>query len=126
MLIKIILTALISIILINTLKQIKSEYALPLTIAVSLIMFGMIINEAYPVINYIKSLTDSIKLENELLNTIIKVCIISYLKIFICNLCNDYGYKSISDKVDLAVRFTLIYLCIPWISKLYININKLL
>ena len=110
----------------NTLKQIKSEYALPLTIASSIIILGIIIKEITPVIFYIQNLIDKMGIEGELTSTIIKVCLISYGNNFICNLCLDYGYKSIADKVDLATRFSLIALSIPWITKLYININKLL
>ena len=126
MIIKIMLIALTSVILINTLKQIKSEYALPLTIAAAVAMLSIIINEIKTFIDSIKHITTEFPIDNELINIVIKICFIGYVKNFIYNICIDYGYKSIADKVDLAARITLISLCLPWIYELLVNINKLL
>lgn len=126
MITKIMLIAVLSIVLSNTIKEIKPEYSIYITIASSITMLSIIINELKPIYDSLNNTALNYLFDDELLKSITKICLIGFLKNFIINICLDYGYKTIAGKVDFAARITMVSLCIPWIEKFLVNIKKLL
>lgn len=126
MITKVILVSVLTIVLSNTIKEIKPEYSIYITIAASIAMLSIILNELKPIYDILnKTFTDYL-FDDELFKSIIKICFIGFFKNFIVNICMDYGYKTIAGKVDFAARITMVSLCIPWIEKFLVNIKKLL
>ncbi len=123
---KIIIISVTGIIIINIIKEFKSEFALPVSIITGTVILKLIIQEIYVVKSDVMLLISDMNIDSDIIKLCFEVCILTLAKNFICNLCNDYGHKSIADKVDLAARIAMISLCIPWLKQLLVNINKLL
>ena len=126
MITKVILVSVLTIVLSNTIKEIKPEYSIYITIAASIAMLSIILNELKPIYDILNKIFTDYLFDDELFKSIIKICFIGFLKNFIVNICMDYGYKTIAGKVDFAARITMVSLCIPWIEKFLVNIKKLL
>lgn len=126
MIVKIVLIALCSMILSNMLKEIKPEFSIYITISTNIIMLYIILYYLKPMHEMLSQKILEYNLDNELISTVIKICAVEYLKVFIINICTDYGYKSLADKVDFAARITMLSMCFPWIFKVLVDINKLL
>lgn len=123
---KVFLLSVIGVVLVNIIKQIKPEYAPPLSIALSLTLVGIIALECKTVINIIGNELVDIPHADKMYRDLIKILLIGYVSKFICNLCDDYGMKSLSDKVDFASRLVVISVAISWIKNLLVDIKLLL
>ncbi len=123
---KIILIAIAGLITVNIVKEFKIEFALPISIITCIVILKLIIQDIYKIKSEFMLLIADINIDSDIVALCFKICAITLSKNFICNLCTDYGHRSIADKVDLAARITMISLCIPWLKQLLININKLL
>lgn len=123
---KIVLIAVTGIITVNIVKEFKSEFALPVSIAIGIVILKLLINEMYKIKSDIMILISDMNIDSDIVLLCFEICALTIAKSFICNLCIDYGHRSIADKVDLAARIAMISLCIPWLKQLLININKLL
>ncbi len=124
--IRLIAVAIISIVLLDIIKQLKSEYVSVLSLAVSVVMLGMLMPEAKKLYLNVSDLLDIIKLPDRLFYDLVRICLIGYICKIVCNFCDDNGYKSVSDKVDLGCRIYVSGITITWIYKLMVYINKLL
>lgn len=112
--------------MINLLKSVKPEFVILFTLATGIIMLKLIFSELYILNIKFRNLATEINIDIEFLNVFIKLCFVSFIKVLICDLCNDYGNTFISDKVDFASRIVMLTLCFPWLQKLIVYINKLL
>ena len=126
MFIKIVIIVVISLVLINMLKEIKPEFSIYVTIATSITTMFIIVNELQPIYEIIDKTRSEFNFDDELIQVVLRICLIGYLKNFITDICIDYGHKTLADKVDFAARIAMVSLCIPWIKQLMVNINKLL
>ena len=123
---RIIAIALIGVILTNVIRQTKAEYAVPLSLAVAITLLTLIVNDARQLYIYAKNLMSELPVANELSADVLKICIIGYTNKFTCSLCEDYGHKSIADKVDAASKIAVSIIALPWVYRLMVDINKLL
>ncbi|MBQ8525191.1 MAG: hypothetical protein IJ460_00500 [Clostridia bacterium] len=107
-------------------KQYRSEYAVPAAVAVSVCLLWIIAEEAIALREITGSLTDELNIDSELVRDIIKIICISYARKIGCDMCTDFGYKAIADKVDIFGRFAAAAVIIPKLHSLYVDIIKLL
>ena len=126
MLIKIVFIVICSLLLINMLKEIKPEFSIYITIGSSIVILIVIINELKPLYQMINNAKYEFSLDDELVQTVVRICLIGYIKNFVIDICIDYGHNTLADKVDFASRITMVSMCIPWIKQLLVDINKLL
>lgn len=123
---KLIATALISIILLDIIKQLKAEYSSALLLAISTVMLAMLLPEAKKLYLSVADMLKIISLPDKLFYDLMKICLSAYICRIVCNLCEDSGYKSVSDKVDICCRIYVSGITISWMYSLIVNINKLL
>ena len=123
---KIIIVAVISLLAVNTIKQIKGEYAVALSLAISTVLIAIILPDAKRLYLSINDLMKDLPYTQKLFTDLTKICLIGYGCKFTCNLCDEYGSKSISDKIDLACRIYTCSIAVSWLYKLLVDINKLL
>ena len=124
--IRIILFAIVIVIAIALVKQIKPEFTVFLVIAGSLIILGYILNWFTPIINAIEQITSLTGISNVLIQNILKIVGIGYLTEFAANICIDSGNNSIADKVQLAGKTFILIVSLPILTQLIEIISGLL
>ena len=122
---KIALLALVSLVGILVVRQLKSEFALPLTIGASVVILLMLCDELYQVVYTFYAFADDASVDGEAISCVIKVVGIGYLAEFSNNLCVDANCKSIGDKVMLASKIAILFCALPVVEKLFIVIKNL-
>ena len=122
---KIALLALLSIAGIAIIKQLKPEFAVPMTIGVSVLLLLMICDELYNVVYTFYNFADSANVDSEAIGCVIKVVGIGYLAEFSNNVCVDANCKSIGDKVLLASKIAILFCALPIVEKLFTVIMNL-
>lgn len=122
---KIALLALMSIACIAIIKQLKPEFAMPLTIGVSVFLLLMICDELYNVVYTFYNFADQAFIDSEAIGCVIKVVGIGYLAEFSNNVCVDANCKSVGDKVLLASKVAILFCALPIVQKLFTVIMNL-
>lgn len=111
--IKIVFIALICAIIIVYLKSTNSELALLATIGASIIVIFFTIDylaETYDFLNKLISLTG---VDNELYVIIFKITAIGYLIEFGASIIEDFGVKSLADKLVFAGKLIIFSISLP-------------
>ena len=122
---KIALLALVSIAGIAIVRQLKPEFAMPLTIGVAVLLLLMICDELYNVVYTFYSFADQANIDSEAIGCVIKVVGIGYLAEFSNNVCIDANCKSVGDKVLLASKVAILFCALPIVEKLFAVIMNL-
>ena len=126
MLIKILVTSIVGLFILNFIKEYKKEYAVPLAIAIGLILTGMCIVQIKEIYFSYKSEIDNLNINSKLIKDVVKICVISYISKFTVDLCNENGSKYISSKIEFGTKITITIIVLPYIFNMYVNIIKLL
>ena len=124
MFLRCVFSAVAGLFLVNTLRQCKSDYAPAITVCVCIYITLMCI-ESF-LMMYTDITVNILPIDNGLTKPVLKIVGISYLRSFICGICNDYGQKSIAEKVDFAARIAAVSIVAPEIMKVFVYIIKLL
>ena len=122
---KIALLALVSIVGIAIVRQLKPEFAMPMTIGVSVVLLLMICDELYNVVYTFYNFADRANIDSEAIGCVIKVVGIGYLAEFSSNVCSDANCKSVGDKVLLASKIAILFCALPIVEKLFTVIMNL-
>ena len=126
MLVKITLIGIFGIVIINMVRQYKSEYAVVAALAVAISMMFVLLELIGDVKKAFDNYVEAFALSGELVKGVFKITSIAYVRKFGCDISTDFGYKIIADKIDLAARLAVVIILFPEIMSLYVNIIKLL
>ena len=94
------------------LKELKQEYSVMLMIAGGIIIIIWGLAKVYPVVNYIRELTDSNNI-SEYFSVILKVLGISFIVQTGADICRDFGETSIASKVEFAGKAVILAVILP-------------
>ena len=122
---RIALLALVSIAGIAIIRQLKPEFAMPMTIGVSVLLLLMICDELYNVVYTFYNFAEQANVDSEAIGCVIKVVGIGYLAEFSNNVCVDANCKSVGDKVLLASKVAILFCALPIVEKLFTVIMSL-
>ena len=117
-LLKIIGIAIITSIAVVVVKQVKSEFAIIVGLAGSVIILTMIIGELSQVMTQVNSIVSKTSINTNLFKSILKIVGIGYLTEFAANICSEIGSQSISSKVIFAGKVVILCLALPIVSSL--------
>ncbi len=110
---KIVCIALICAVIIVYLKSSNSELTLPATIGSGILIIYLAVNYAYENIQVFKTLIDLTGVSSYLFKIIFKITSIGYLVEFAAGTIEDFGLKSISDKLVFAGKIIIIGVSMP-------------
>ena len=116
--IKIIGVGLVALILIIILKQYKPEFTIYASIIAGAIIFFMVMDKLYSIINLLSKISQKAGTGNEFLKTILKITGIAILTEFAVSICKDSGESAIANKIDLGGKVIIISISIPIITAL--------
>ncbi|MDR0850289.1 MAG: hypothetical protein LBN07_02260 [Christensenellaceae bacterium] len=99
-------------------RQIKTEYAVFVGLAGSIIIVILIINQLSFVVGYFGEVINRTGLDPTLFTAILKIVGVGYITEFVANICSDAGSNSTGDKVLLAGKVVILCLALPIITAL--------
>ena len=104
---------LITVVLYHAIPCQRKELAMMLSIAVSCMVCVVAFSFLQPVVDFLKHLQESAKLDNDIVNILVKVVGIALITEVTTLLCNDFGNGGLGKTVQfLAVAATL-WLSLP-------------
>lgn len=116
---KILIIAIFAVITISLIKQIKSEFAIALSVGVSVVLMLMLFDELFNVVQTFYNLSDKAQIDSGIFSIVIKVVGIGYLAEFTNNVCVDANCKSVGDKVILASKIAILLCALPIVENLF-------
>lgn len=123
--VKIVIIGLIFAVIIIYLKSVNKEIALLAAIASGIILLVSILSSLKEVFEIYNQIADAGGVASDLIKLIIKITIICYIVEFAVGLIEDFGLKSLADKVSLAGRIIIILTAAPIITALIKTIGSL-
>lgn len=116
--IKIIGVALITVVCVLLVKQVKPEIAVCIGLVGGIIIISMIINYVFEIINAFTFIVDKTGVGTGIFKTVLKIIGVGYLAEFSANLCNDSGNTSIGDKIILAGKIIILAYSLPIVTSI--------
>ncbi|HHY03857.1 MAG TPA: stage III sporulation protein AD [Thermoanaerobacterales bacterium] len=104
---------LVATILVVLIEQEKPEIALQISIVVGVIIFLMMLDKIFAVINVLKDLSQRANINSLYMSTILKIIGISYIAEFGSQICKDAGSSSTATKIEFAAKITIMVLSLP-------------
>ncbi|MBR2384782.1 MAG: hypothetical protein IKA99_04125 [Clostridia bacterium] len=123
---KIIAVGLICSFLIVYLKSTDSNLAMPLTVCSGIILLSMTVSYLIEFLQVFKSFTSNSYVDGNIIKLAIKILAISYLVEFSASTIEDFGLKSIADKVVFAGKIIILTVSLPIIETLIETVLSLL
>lgn len=113
---KIIAIAVVIAILCYYLKSVGSELFVPALISGGVILLFYTAAYLSSAIGIFSSLIESTKIDSGLIACVLKITVVCYLIEFACSLIEDFGIKSLSDKLLFAGKIIVLCLSAPIIK----------
>lgn len=117
--VKISLLAILCVVGIAVVRQLKSELAVPLTIGVAVVIVSMLCDKLFDLVYTFYDFSAEANIDSEAIACVIKVVGIGYLAEFTNNVCVDANCKSIGDKVLFASKIAILLCALPMVDKLF-------
>ncbi|MBR2974803.1 MAG: hypothetical protein IKC47_03580, partial [Clostridia bacterium] len=102
--IRIVGLAIVSLVAIVLVRQVKPEMSVVLTIAVSVILVFTVLDELFDVVYTFYSVAENTGVDANYFSGVLKIVGIGYLGEFCNNICVDSNCKSVGDKVLFASK----------------------
>lgn len=123
---KIIVMGLLFAIIIIYLQSINREIALVATIVAGIIILMAIVDLLYSVFDLYKQIALLGGMSGDVLKLIIKITLICYIVEFAVGIIEDFGLKSLADKVSVAGKLIVVIMATPVITSLINLIGSLI
>ena len=117
--------AIISIIVLTVVKQLKNEFVLATRLAVTAVFITIIITLCIPIYNYIAKLTESIAI-SQYVTLILKGTGIAIIVKVCSEICHDMGEDSVASYVESIGKLILLIMSIPLIEEILSVIKELI
>lgn len=117
---------LITVCLVAVVKQAKPEFAIFISLAGGTIILLMIVNMLASLFGEIGGITAAAGIDGELFGVLIRIVGIGYLTEFASDICVDAGSSSMSNKIMLAGKITILFLALPILKGIFEIITGLI
>ena len=109
---KIAAVGIVSAVLIVYLKSIGSELALPATVCAGIVVLYMTVTYVSAFVSYFRQLGEASGIDRSVFGIVIKILAISYLVQFATSTVEDFGLKSIADKIVFSGKILILTMVI--------------
>ena len=107
-------------------RQYKPEYAVFVSLAVGILVIGMLCSQLLPIFDELKTMLSKASLSLEYIAILIKSLGVCYLTQLASDACRDAGEMAISSKLELAGKITVLSLGLPLFGKLLEIVKQLI
>ncbi|MDY2879624.1 MAG: SpoIIIAC/SpoIIIAD family protein [Candidatus Borkfalkiaceae bacterium] len=123
---KIVAVGLVCAVIVVWLKSVGSEYALLAAIASSVLLLTMTLSYVIRFVGFFTRLSETTGVSSEVVVLVLKILGISYLIEFSSSLIEDFGLKSLSEKVVFAGKIVILTLSVPVMESVVSAVLELL
>ncbi len=124
--IKLSIIALVFAIVIVYMKSINGEISLVLTISASIIFLIIAVEMIGDTFSFFSNLAKISKIDENVIKIIIKIVLICYLSEFSIGIIEDFGIKSLADKLSLVSKLIVMAVAMPVLENLIEVIKSIL
>jgi stage III sporulation protein AD len=117
-LIKIIGIAFVTVITSILIKSTKPELSFAVTVTGVIVILLFILDGLQGTIILFNSISQTVGVDNQLIKILLKIIGVGYITEFASGILNDFGGNTISDKVVLGGKITILLLSMPIIENL--------
>lgn len=96
-----------------TIKNVKPEFAILVSLSGGILILLLVFNLFGTVFSSFNQIIEKTGLSNQIFKLLIKVVGIGYITGFTSDLCQDCGVSNLSNYVNLAGKITILVLCFP-------------
>ena len=107
-------------------KSGKSEYAVYISVAVSLLLFGCMLERLRDAVDSLGRIGNYIKVDQRFFGTMMKMIGITYVGEFASGICKDAGYSSIAGQIELFARLAVLAVSMPVLLALLETVHDFL
>lgn len=126
MLIKIVAIGIIGTFLSLLIKQYRPDMAVAVPILTTVAILALCIPYLSDVINICQSIATYTGINSEHIKTVLKIISVAYICQFASDICKDAGETSISGKIELGGKLTIITLMMPVVISLLSVISDII
>ena len=123
---KIVAVGLVCAVIVVWLKSVGSDYALLAAIASSVLLLTMTLSYVIRFVGFFNRLSETTGVSSEVVVLVLKILGISYLIEFSSSLIEDFGLKSLSEKVVFAGKIVILTLSVPVMESVVSAVLELL
>ena len=123
---KVVIIGIVCTIIIVYLKNVNSDFVMPVTICSGILILILTFSYVSDFIVLFKTIADNSGLDSSVFKIILKIVAISYLVEFSATLIEDFGLKSLADKVVFAGKILILTMSAPIIESLINVVSNLL
>lgn len=110
--------ALVSVVAIVLVKQVKPEIATVLTIGVGVLIISLVLQQVFDIVYAFYDLSSQAGVDKTAFSRIVKIVGIGYLCEFANNICQDADCKSIGAKILFGGKIAIAIVALPVIKDL--------
>ncbi len=108
------------------LKSIKSEYAVYLVLAVSILIFFSIADRLEAILAGFDRIRSSLPIDAGYIQTLLKIIGITYIAEFASDLCKDAGFQTIAGQIQIFGKLSVLVISMPVLTALLDTIQGFL
>ena len=95
------------------LKQVKSEFAVYLCVAIGILIFMSLAGHLRTIIDTVKEFTKTINLDHGYITILLKMLGITYVAEFSSGICKDAGFQTIASQIEIFSKISILVLSMP-------------
>ena len=96
------------------LKQMKSEYAVYVSLAACIFIFYFAVGTSFSIITRtMETIQSYLSIQNVYLQTLLKIAGITYVSEFSAAICKDTGYQAIASQIEVFGKLTILAVSMP-------------
>ena len=124
--VKIALFGLITIFLVLMAGSVKREYAVLVMVGATSLLAIYSITSLQTIVGKIREFENSIGLEHEYLEILLKMVGIAYLTQFIVSLCRDAGNGAVAGQISIAGKISMLLVSFPVLEALLKTLGEMM
>ncbi|MCI8292751.1 MAG: stage III sporulation protein AD [Hespellia sp.] len=107
-------------------KSGRAEYGIYMSVAVSILLFGCIVERLGAFVSMFQEIQSFMKIDASYLSTLLKMVGITYVGEFASSVCKDSGYQTIASQIELFSKLSILVLSVPVLTALLQTIQEFL
>ena len=120
------LLAIVTVLLILSIKELKPDFAVLISTVFGIIIILYLVDTISETLSAFSDIAQRSGIKSEILSSLAKVVGISFIAEFAASICNDAGQTSIASKVESAGRIIILALALPIITDMLDSIFSIL
>jgi len=104
----------------------KGEYGVYITLAASIIIFGIALTKLEVILEVIREIEGYIQINETYITLLLKIVGITYVAEFASSLCKDAGYGAVASQIEVVGKLTILTISMPVLLALLRTVNQFL